>query len=91
MARFQRDEARTFKFLWFIAGGTFAAVSAWAMYDDGVTRTPWAVEQKNFYAMKASERLYHQDSAGNRVYYSDAETAIKREQARQTMVLACTD
>lgn len=47
--------------------------------------------QKNFYAMKASERLYHQDSAGNRVYYSDAETAIKREQARQTMVLACTD
>jgi tRNA A37 threonylcarbamoyladenosine modification protein TsaB len=47
--------------------------------------------QKNFYAMKASERLYHQDSAGNRVYYSDAETAMKREEARQTMVLACTD
>ena len=55
MARFQRDEARTFKFLWFIAGGTFAAVSAWAMYDDGVTRTPWAVEQKNFYAMELEQ------------------------------------
>jgi hypothetical protein len=47
--------------------------------------------QKNFYAMKASERLFHQDSAGNRVYYSDAETAMKREEARQSMVLACTD
>jgi len=47
--------------------------------------------QKNFYAMKTSERLFHQDNAGNRVYYSDAETAMKREAARQTMVLACTD
>lgn len=47
--------------------------------------------QKSFYAMKASARLFHQDSAGNRVYYSDAETAMKREEARQTMVLACTD
>jgi len=47
--------------------------------------------QKSFYAMKASERLFHQDSAGNRVYYSDAETAMKREEARQSMVLACTD
>jgi hypothetical protein len=47
--------------------------------------------QKNFYAMKTSERLFHQDSAGNRVYYSDAEAAMKREEARQTMVLACTD
>jgi len=47
--------------------------------------------QKTFYAMKTSERLFHQDNAGNRVYYSDAETAMKREAARQTMVLACTD
>ncbi len=52
MARFQRDESRSFKFLWFIAGGTFAAVSVWAMYDDGVTRVPWQVEQKNFYAVE---------------------------------------
>ena len=55
MARFQRDESRTFKLLWFIAGGTFAAVSAWAMYDDGVTRVPWQGEQKSFYAMEAQQ------------------------------------
>ena len=55
MARFQRDEQRTFRFLWFIAGGVFAAVSAWAMYDDGVTRVPWQVEQKNFYAMELEQ------------------------------------
>jgi hypothetical protein len=47
--------------------------------------------QKTFYAMKASERPSHQDSDGNRTHYSEAETAVKREEARQTMVLACTD
>jgi hypothetical protein len=47
--------------------------------------------QKNFYAMKASERPSHQDSAGNRVGYADAESAMKREEARRIMVLACTD
>jgi cytochrome c551/c552 len=53
MARFQRDESRTFKLLWLSAGGVFTAVSLWAMYDDGVTRTPWAFEQKSFYALEA--------------------------------------
>jgi cytochrome c2 len=53
MARFHRDESRTFKLLWLSAGGMFAAVSAWAMYDDSVTRTPWVGEQKSFYALEA--------------------------------------
>jgi cytochrome c2 len=53
MARFQRDESRTFRLLWLSAGGIFAAVSAWAMYDDAVTRTPWVGEQKSFYALEA--------------------------------------
>jgi cytochrome c2 len=52
MARFQRDESRTFKLLWLSAGGVFTAVSLWAIYDDGVTRTPWAAEQKSFYALE---------------------------------------
>jgi cytochrome c551/c552 len=53
MARFQRDESRTFKLLWLAAGGVFTAVTFWAMYDDGVTRTPWAFEQKSFYSLEA--------------------------------------
>jgi hypothetical protein len=47
--------------------------------------------QKKFYAMKGSNRLVHQDGEGTRVYNTDAEAAVKREEARQTMVLACTD
>ncbi len=53
MARFHRDESRTFKLLWLSAGGMFAAVSAWAMYNDAVTRTPWVGEQKSFYSLEA--------------------------------------
>jgi cytochrome c2 len=53
MARFQRDENRTFKLLWLSAGGIFTAVSVWAMYNDAVTRTPWAGEQKSFFALEA--------------------------------------
>jgi cytochrome c2 len=53
MARFQRDESRTFKLLWLSAGGVFTAVSAWAMYNDSVTRTPWVGEQKSFFALEA--------------------------------------
>src|ERR1700722_4000264 len=52
MARFQRDESRTFKLLWLSAGGVFTAVSLWAMYDDGVTRTPWAAEQRSFFSLE---------------------------------------
>jgi cytochrome c2 len=53
MARFQRDESRTFKLLWLSAGGIFAVVSAWAMYNDSVTRTPWVGEQKSFFSLEA--------------------------------------
>jgi hypothetical protein len=47
--------------------------------------------QKKFYAMKESAHLFHQDGDGKRIYYTDAEAAMKREEARQSMVLACTD
>jgi cytochrome c2 len=53
MARFQRDESRTFKLLWLSAGGVFALVSAWAMYNDSVTRTPWVGEQRSFFALES--------------------------------------
>jgi cytochrome c2 len=74
VARFQRDESRTFKFLWFLAGGTFAAVSVWAMYDDGVTRVPWQVQQKNFYGVE-------QIQATNNLARTEAEFAAHSKAA----------
>jgi len=55
MPRFNRDESRTFKLWWFVACGGFAAVSAWALYNDAVTRVPWQVQQKEFYAVELEQ------------------------------------
>ena len=38
MAKFKRDETRTFGFLWLLTGGLFAVLSAWALYDNQVSR-----------------------------------------------------
>jgi len=42
-----------------------------------------------YYRMKESARLYQRDAEGNRVYLSDEDADVKREQARQAMLAAC--
>jgi len=42
-----------------------------------------------YYRMKESARLYQRDDAGNRVYLSDEDADVKREQARRAMLAAC--
>jgi len=39
--------------------------------------------------MKESARLYQRDATGNRVYYTDDEADVMREQARRAMVATC--
>jgi hypothetical protein len=39
--------------------------------------------------MKESARLYQRDATGNRVYYTDDEADVLREQARRAMVTTC--
>jgi hypothetical protein len=39
--------------------------------------------------MKESARLYQRDTTGNRVYYTDDEADVLREQARRAMVTTC--
>jgi hypothetical protein len=39
--------------------------------------------------MKESARLYQRDATGNRVYYTDEEADVLREQARRAMVATC--
>src|SRR4030095_13358089 len=52
MARFTRDERRTFPFTWLIIGGAFALVSVWAVYAEFVTRVPWEEHQKAFFDLE---------------------------------------
>ncbi|MCC7535946.1 MAG: c-type cytochrome [Deltaproteobacteria bacterium] len=49
----KRDEVRRFGLIWFVAGGGFAFVSVWAVYDDMVTRAPWKQEQYAFFDVEA--------------------------------------
>jgi len=52
VARFTRDEKRTYPFTWIAIGGVFFASAAWAMYAEFVTRVPWEKDQKAFFDME---------------------------------------
>jgi hypothetical protein len=48
-----------------------------------------AQARERYNSIKDVNLLYHLDSSGNRVFYSDAEADARREQARQAMTSAC--
>ena len=45
--------------------------------------------RNHYYVLKEARRIYDRDADGNRVYYTDAEANLKREDARQAMNAAC--
>lgn len=45
--------------------------------------------RSNYFRLNDTDRIYKRDADGNRVYFSDAEVATAREQARQAMTSAC--
>ncbi|MBI2892978.1 MAG: c-type cytochrome [Deltaproteobacteria bacterium] len=64
---FKRDEERSHSLLWFVSAMLFAGVSVWAVYDDQVTRAPWAADQEDLFdlerklsskSLKAAERRF---------------------------------
>jgi cytochrome c551/c552 len=55
VARFIRDEKRTYPFVWLTIGGIFAGSAAWAVYAELVTRVPWQKEQSAFFEMELQQ------------------------------------
>lgn len=55
MARFIRDEKRTYPFIWMAIGGVFAASAGWAVYAELVTRVPWQKHQQAFFDMELEQ------------------------------------
>ena len=55
MARFIRDEKRTYPFVWMAIGGLFAASAGWAVYAELVTRVPWQKHQQAFFDMELEQ------------------------------------
>jgi len=55
VARFIRDEKRTYPFMWMAIGGVFAASAGWAVYAELVTRVPWQKHQQAFFDMELEQ------------------------------------
>src|SRR5260370_13921632 len=90
MARFKRDEQRTYPIWWLIAGGLFIFSTLWACYAEFVTRVPWQEEQKAFYKMefeqatRALKRTKNEFAANvepELKKITDRHDELKREQA----------
>src|SRR5450432_2854800 len=90
MARFKRDEQRTFRLWWLIAGGLFIFSTLWACYAEFVTRVPWQKEQEAFYQMefeqatRALKRTKNEFAANvepELKKLTDRKDELKREQA----------
>ena len=76
MARFIRDEKRTYPLVWLTVGGIFAGASAWAVYAELVTRVPWEKEQEAFYTMELQQSKQSLDHA-NAVWTKEVEPTVK--------------
>src|SRR5262245_8262111 len=89
MARFQRDEQRTYPIWWLIAGGLFIFSTVWACYAEFVTRVPWQKEQDAFFQMELEQAKQNKKrvenecaaAAGDVKKLKDRQAELKREQA----------
>jgi cytochrome c2 len=82
MARFKRDEQRTYPITWLVAGGLFVFSTAWACYAEFVTRVPWQKEQEAFFQMEhdlAKQNLTRTEKE----YATTAAPEVKKLKARQ--------
>jgi cytochrome c2 len=89
MARFHRDEQRTYPIWWLIAGGLFIFSTIWACYAEFVTRVPWQKEQDAFFQMeleqakqnkKRVEAEFAATAAPEVKKLKDRQNELKREQ-----------
>ncbi len=76
VARFIRDEKRTYPLMWLAIGGAFAGSAAWAVYAELVTRVPWEKQQEAFYEMELQQSKQADDQAAAR-WKSEVEPLLK--------------
>ena len=76
MARFLRDEKRTYPLAWLLIGGAFAGTAAWAVYAELVTRVPWEKQQEAFFEMELQQSKQALDHA-NASWTKEIEPALK--------------
>jgi len=82
MARFRRDEQRTYPIWWLIAGGLFIFSTLWACYAEFVTRVPWQKEQEAFFQMEYELAKQNLKRVQNE-FLATAEPEVKKLRARR--------
>ncbi len=83
MARFIRDEKRTYPLVWLTIGGIFAGASAWAVYAELVTRVPWEKDQEAFFEMELQQSQQSLKRA-NALWTKEVEPTLKAKLDRKT-------
>src|SRR5262245_42637661 len=82
MARFHRDEQRTYPIWWLIAGGLFIFSTIWACYAEFVTRVPWQKEQDAFFQMELEQAKQNKKRVENE-FAATAAPEVKKLKDRQ--------
>lgn len=82
MARFIRDEKRTYPLTWLAVGGIFAGSAAWAIYAELVTRVPWQKQQQAFFDMELAQSKQSLDR-GNARWTKEVEPSLKAKLDRK--------
>ncbi len=82
VARFIRDEKRTYPLMWLAIGGAFAGTAAWAVYAELVTRVPWEKQQQAFFEMELQQSKQGKDQAAAR-WTKEIEPALKAKLDRK--------
>ena len=83
MARFIRDEKRTYPLAWLTIGGIFAAATVWAVYAEFVTRVPWQKHQQAYFEMEL-EQSEQGLSRSKGEWDKEIEPALSEKIARRT-------
>jgi cytochrome c551/c552 len=82
VARFIRDEKRTYPLTWMAIGGIFAGSAAWAIYAELVTRVPWQKQQQAFFEMELQQSKQALDRSGVR-WTKEVEPSLKAKLDRK--------
>jgi cytochrome c2 len=91
MARFVRDEKRTFPFSWLIIGGLFAATAVWAGYDEMTRRVEWQEHQQRFFELDVELARKAKEAAQAEWDRAAAQDPLKSQLAEEAKLQADTE
>jgi cytochrome c2 len=91
MARFVRDEKRTYPFAWLLIGGLFAGTAVWAGYAEMTSRVPWQQHQQRFFDLDLELARKAKEAAQAEWDKASVAEPLKSQLAEQAKLTAETE